>query len=100
MNQKIGVLGVLLLGALAVAAQAGEVAIYTGHTAWIDKGSADRQAQICVDMLGDAGITCTWFANSSDQDAVAEWVEDKTNNGELDVLILSLIHISEPTRPY
>ncbi|HNU24876.1 MAG TPA: dockerin type I repeat-containing protein [Planctomycetota bacterium] len=88
MNQKIGVLGVLLLGALAVAAQAGEVAIYTGHTAWIDKGSADRQAQICVDMLGDAGITCTWFANSSDQDAVAEWVEDKTNNGELDVLIL------------
>ncbi|HQJ54013.1 MAG TPA: hypothetical protein PLZ80_05655, partial [Planctomycetota bacterium] len=94
----------LLLAVFAVAAWAGEVAIYTGNVGWIDKTSADRQAQICVDMLGDAGITCTWFASGNDKDAVAEWVEDRTNDGKLDVLILyghvpSTIYAPENAQP-
>ena len=41
---------------------AGEVAIYTGITQWISKAAADEQAEICVGMLDDAGITNTvWY---------------------------------------
>ncbi len=68
--------------------QAGEVAIYTGNVGWIDKASADAQALICADRLEDAGITVTLFQNTADQDVLAEWVEEYTNSGEVDVLVL------------
>lgn len=67
---------------------AGEVAIYTGTTQWIGKEPADEQAQICVDMLNDAGITNTWFDSDGDMDALAEWMESVTGDQGLDVCVL------------
>ena len=67
---------------------AAEVAIYTGTTQWIGKGPADEQAEICVDMLNDAGINNTWFDSDGDMDALADWMEDVTGDGGLDVCVL------------
>ncbi|HAK97198.1 MAG TPA: hypothetical protein DCM87_19965, partial [Planctomycetes bacterium] len=66
----------------------GEVAIYTGAVGWIDKGAADAQAAICMQMLTEAEITNTPFASVDNNAALAEWVSDRTNNGKLDVLVL------------
>ncbi|MBN1421284.1 MAG: hypothetical protein JXP34_21095 [Planctomycetes bacterium] len=80
---------VLLLAGLSMPAQAGEVAIYTGDTSWFaDKATADAQAQICVDALSGMGISYTWYASTADNDALADWVDTHTDNGDLDVLIL------------
>jgi len=81
-------LGFLLPLLLLMPAQAGEVAIYTGDVGWIDKGNADIQAQICKDKLEAASIVCTWYSSTADKAAVAEWVQDRTGNGEFDVLVL------------
>ena len=70
------------------AANAGEVAIYTGVTQWVLKGNADIQAQITVDLLDALGITQTWFQTDQDLQAVADWVEGATDNGKVDVLVL------------
>ena len=67
---------------------AGEVAIYTGTTQWIGKAPADEQAQICVDMLNDAGISNTWFDSDGDMDALADWMESVTGDDGLDVCVL------------
>ncbi|HDL77820.1 MAG TPA: hypothetical protein ENG36_03535, partial [Lentisphaerae bacterium] len=66
----------------------GEVAIYTGRQSWIDKSSADKQAQICATLLGTAGVTVTIFDSPEDEDALADWVSAATDNGKFDVLIL------------
>ncbi len=73
---------------LALVHAAGEVAIYTGTVQWIGKEAADEQAQICVDMLNDAGIANTWFDSDGDMDAVASWMEDVTGDDGLDVCVL------------
>ena len=73
---------------LAPALAAGEVAIYTGTTQWIAKGPADEQAQICVDMLNDAGIANTWFDSDGDMDALADWMQEVTGDDGLDVCVL------------
>ena len=67
---------------------AGEVAIYTGITQWIGKAAADEQAEICVDMLNDAGISNTWYDSDGDTDALADWMESVTGNGVLDICVL------------
>lgn len=67
---------------------AGEVAIYTGTVQWIGKEPADEQAQICVDMLNDAGITNTWFDSDGDMDALADWMDSVTGDQGLDVCVL------------
>ena len=67
---------------------AGDVAIYTGITQWISKAAADEQAQICVDMLNDAGIANTWYDSDGDTDALADWMDSVTGNGVLDICVL------------
>ena len=67
---------------------AGEVAIYTGTTQWIGKAPADEQAQICVDMLNDAGISNTWYDSDGDMDALADWMESVTGDDGLDICVL------------
>ena len=67
---------------------ANEVAIYTGTTQWIGKAPADEQAQICVDMLNDAGITNTWYDSDGDMDALADWMKGVTGDDGLDVCVL------------
>lgn len=67
---------------------AGEVAIYTGTVQWIGKEPADEQAQICVDMLNDAGISNTWFDSDGDMDALADWMKDVTGDDGLDICVL------------
>jgi hypothetical protein len=66
----------------------GEVAIYTGKTWWIAKDLADAQAQLCHDRLTPAGIPVTLYKQESNQAALRTWVQGKTNNGKLDVLVL------------
>ena len=66
----------------------GEVAIYTGTTQWIDKGAADEQAQICVDMLNDAGVSNFWLDSDGDMDALADWMKDVTGDQGLDICVL------------
>ena len=82
------VAALLLFSAISIQVRAGEVAIYTGRTSWIDMTNADAQARICVDKLSAAGIGITWFAIDADQTALAEWVIECTDNGQLDVLVL------------
>ena len=67
---------------------AGEVAIYTGTTQWIGKAPADEQAQICVDMLNEAGITNTWYDSDGDMDALADWMGSVTGDDGLDICVL------------
>ena len=73
---------------LAPVLAAGEVAIYTGITQWISKAAADEQAEICVDMLNDAGIANTWYDSDGDTDALAGWMEDVTGDSGLDVCVI------------
>lgn len=68
--------------------RAGEVAIYTGATCWIEKPRADAQAEICAKRLAAWGIQARIFSSIADNDAVAEWVRANTGDGEVDVLIL------------
>ena len=67
---------------------AGDVAIYTGITQWISKAAADEQAQICVDMLNDAGIANTWYDSDGDVDALADWMQGVTGDDGLDICVL------------
>ena len=67
---------------------AGEVAIYTGNVNWIDPDLANAQAQISVDALTALGISNTWFSGPLDTEALLEWVEESTDNGSVDVLVL------------
>lgn len=67
---------------------AGEVVIYTGTTQWIAKAPADEQAQICVDMLNDAGINNTWYKSDGDMETLANWMEDVTDDNGLDICVL------------
>lgn len=78
----------LLALPLAPVLAAGEVVIYTGTTQWIGKAPADEQAQICVDMLNDAGIFNTWFDSDGDMDALADWMEGVTGDDGLDICVL------------
>lgn len=78
----------LMVLPLAAVLAAGEVAIYTGTTQWIGKGPADEQAQICVDMLDDAGISNFWLDSDGDMDALADWMKDVTGDQGLDVCVL------------
>jgi hypothetical protein len=82
------VAALLLFSAISIPVRAGEVAIYTGMTSWIEMTTADVQAGICVDKLSAAGIGITWWAIDADQAALAEWVIECTDNGQLDVLVL------------
>jgi hypothetical protein len=67
---------------------AGEVVIYTGTTQWIVKDAADEQANICVDMLNDAGINNTLLASDGDMDALATWMENVTGDNGFDICVL------------
>lgn len=67
---------------------AGDVVIYTGITQWISKAAADEQAQICVDMLNDAGISNTWYDSDSDVGDLADWMESTTGDDGLDICVL------------
>lgn len=67
---------------------AGEVVIYTGTTQWIAKDAADEQANICVDMLNEAGINNTLLTSDGDMDALATWMEDTTGDDGLDICVL------------
>ncbi|MYF98264.1 hypothetical protein F4212_03890 [Candidatus Poribacteria bacterium] len=67
---------------------AGEVVIYTGTVQWISKDAADAQAQICIDMLNDAGINNTLYDSDGDMDALANWMEDVTGDNGLDICVL------------
>ncbi|HAK93651.1 MAG TPA: hypothetical protein DCM87_01245, partial [Planctomycetes bacterium] len=67
---------------------AGEVAVYTGKTWWIDKGLADGQADVLAARLAPSGIPVTLYKAEADQAALAAWVTAKTNDGKQDVLIL------------
>ena len=78
----------LLAMPLTLTFGASEVVIYTGTTQWIGKGAADAQAQICVDMLNEAGIKNTWYESDGDMDALAEWMDDVTDDNGLDICIL------------
>ncbi|MEM7262848.1 MAG: hypothetical protein AAF488_12725, partial [Planctomycetota bacterium] len=70
-------------------ARQAEVLIYTGETnAWVPKAAADVQAQITFERLEAAGIPALWFSDIADEPSVAGWVDDATDNGELDILIL------------
>lgn len=83
-------LTVLTLIALPLAQvfAANEVAIYTGTVQWISKEAADAQAQICVDMLNDAGIANTWYDSDGDMDALADWMSSVTGDDGLDICVL------------
>ena len=78
----------LLAMPLTLTFGAGEVVIYTGTTQWIEKGAADEQAQICVDLLNDAGIKNTLYVSDGDMDALAEWMDGVTDDNGLDICIL------------
>ncbi len=67
---------------------ASEVLIYTGTTQWIGKEPADEQAQICVDMLNEAGISNIWLDSDGDMDAVADWMQEVTGDDGLDFCVL------------
>ena len=68
---------------------AGGVAIYTGITQWIGKAAADEQAEICVGMLNDAGISDTvWYDSDGQAGDLADWMESATGNGALDICVL------------
>jgi hypothetical protein len=81
-------------GALAVTVFAsapvakGEVAFYTGTTAWFDQGVANVQSQVCSNKLSLVGIGSTIYASSADEANLANWVSTHTNNGKLDFLVL------------
>jgi hypothetical protein len=66
----------------------GDVAIYTGKVGWVSKAVADAQAQITASKLGILGITPTLFPLDTDGPAVQSWVQARTGNGKLDVLVL------------
>ncbi len=68
--------------------EGGSVAIYTGQVNWVEKVPADAQAQICVDLLNDAGIANQWFSEPGDDFEILNWVIGATDNGEVDVLVL------------
>jgi len=71
-----------------VPVERGEVAIYTGETGWINKDAADAQAQIAVNLLDDEGIVNTWYQDPLEAEDLAAWVDESTENGRFDVLIL------------
>lgn len=74
---------------LAPVLAAGEVAIYTGVTQWIGKVPADEQAEICVNMLNDAGISGVhWYDTEAEAADLAAWMEDVTGDGGLDICVL------------
>ena len=82
---------VLLLGVLLASAHAGEVALYSGHAGWMTKDTADAQSLICSDLLTAAGIPNVRFTDPLDGDvdgALAQWMTARTNNGQLDVVVL------------
>ena len=83
-----GLLGVFVASLAPELLGAGEVAIYTGATGWIDKAPADAQAQICADRLTGLGVDVTIFSSTADDIVLAEWVSDNTGDGQLDVLVL------------
>ena len=65
----------------------GEVAFYTAATSWTSLQVANAQAQITADKLRDIGVNSTIFSAIAQEDALANWVMDKTGNGKLDVLV-------------
>lgn len=67
---------------------AGEVVIYTGTTQWIGKEAADEQANICVEMLNEAGIDNTLLASDGDMDTLATWMKNVTGDDGLDICVL------------
>jgi len=67
---------------------AGEVAIYTGLTQWIDKPAADKHADKYVQLFEKAKIKATWFKSDKDGPKVADWVKKTTSDNVIDALIL------------
>lgn len=67
---------------------AGEVVIYTGTTQWIDKAPADEQANICVEMLNEAGINNTLLSSDGDMEELATWMENATGDDGFDICVL------------
>ena len=71
----------------------GEVALYTARANWCTVATANAQAGITAERLSGAGVTCTIFPAIDDLIAfdeadLAAWVEEKTDNGMLDVLVI------------
>ena len=73
---------------LAPVLAASEVAIYTGVTQWIGKAQADEQAEICVGLLDDAGISNIWYDTEAEAADLAAWMEDVTGDDGLDICVL------------
>ena len=66
----------------------GFVSFYTGSTGWIDKASADEQANIGSILLMQSGIKNKIYASDADGANLADWMQRATGNGQLDVLVL------------
>ena len=77
-----GTLALLILGAGSTSGRAGEVAIFTGDVSWVGPAAATTEAQTLADGLASWGITYTWYKNETDWDALANWVQTKTGNGD------------------
>ncbi len=88
MKRIVACVALLFVSASWMPAPAGEVGIFTGTVNWITKEAADAEAEICEARLTGAGVDVQWFALPTDDAFIAEWVEDHTNDGETDVLIL------------
>ena len=66
----------------------GSVSFYTGNTGWIDKFSADEQANIGSILLTQVGIENEIYTSDTDGADLADWMQQATGNGQLDVLVL------------
>ena len=80
------ILGVL--GAWCAPARAGDVAIYTGNTSWVDKAVADAQAAICIEKLGQYGIPGDRVREQHGPGRSRDLGDGPTANGDVDVLII------------
>ena len=67
---------------------AGFVSFYTGSTGWINKASADEQANIGSILLTQSGIKNKIYVSDADGANLADWMQQATGNGQLDVLVL------------
>ncbi len=66
----------------------GEVAIWMGDTMWLDQEKAAIQAKKCRDRLDLAGVFTNMYSIPPHLALLEQWVNESTDNGQLDVLIL------------
>ena len=81
--RKLACVAIVAL-AFSPAAMAAEIAIST-QAGWMGQGTADAESQEIVDNVTGAPIQ---VFPAGEHDALADWVEAHTGNGETDLLIL------------